>query len=136
MSPIYSKEFKISTKKHIELVDITLKVRDIVKNSGISDGIVNIYSRHTTSAIIINENESGLRDDIIDALKKLIPRAGGYKHDRIDNNAHSHIQASLIGSSETVPLVKGNLYLGTWQSIFFAEFDGPRTRTILVQIIG
>ncbi|MHA1380248.1 MAG: secondary thiamine-phosphate synthase enzyme YjbQ [Candidatus Helarchaeota archaeon] len=134
MNLIYSKDFKIRTKNHIELVDITDKVEEIVRESKISDGIAVIYSRHTTSAIIINENEGGLKEDLISTFKKIVPKGGGYKHDRIDNNAHSHIQASLVGPSETIPLVKGRLYLGSWQSIFFAEFDGPRTRTILVQI--
>jgi len=133
---IFSQEVRIKTKDHIELVNITSKVNEIVKKSGISDGSVLIYSPHTTSAIIINEPEYRLEDDIVTTLKKLVPKGAGYKHDRIDNNAHSHIQASLIGASETIPLIKGNLYLGSWQAIFFAEFDGPRTRTVLVQILS
>ena len=137
MSLIYNEDFTIKTSSHIELIDITPKIEKIKKNSGIMNGIVVVYTKHTTSGIIVNENESGLKEDIVNALKKLAPKGIVYSHDRIDNNAHSHIQACMIGPSETIPIVNGRLKLGSWQSIFFAEFDGPRSsRTVIVQVFG
>jgi secondary thiamine-phosphate synthase enzyme len=85
---------------------------------------------------MINENESGLVSDIMQLLEKLVPAHAGYLHDRIDNNADAHLKATLLGSSETIPVVNGELLLGTWQSIFLAEFDGPRAREINVTVIG
>ncbi|MCX9013230.1 MAG: secondary thiamine-phosphate synthase enzyme YjbQ, partial [Candidatus Methanoperedens sp.] len=86
--------------------------------------------------IIVNENEQGLRKDILDMLEILIPQNKSYVHDRIDSNAHSHLRAVLLGISETIPIENGHLVLGTWQGIFFVELDGPRNRTVNVKIIG
>ncbi len=130
---VFYDEIKIRSNDQIELVDITSEVQKVINKSKISDGIVLIYTRHTTAAIIINEAESRLMTDMINSLKKWIPISAGYRH---GGNAHSHIKASFIGPSETIPLLKGNLKLGTWQSIFFAEFDGPRSRNVLVQILS
>ena len=124
------------TTRHTELVDITDKVRAQVKESGIQDGICLISTRHTTASIIINENEQGLRKDLLDMLETLIPQNKSYVHDRIDSNAHSHLRAALLGTSETIPIEDGHLVLGTWQSIFFVELDGPRNRTVKIKIIG
>lgn len=127
---------KLQTTRYTELVDITDKVNAKVKESGIQDGMCLISTHHTTSAIIVNEGEKGLRKDILDLLEKLIPKNKSYTHDKIDNNAHSHLRAALLGMSETIPIENGHLVLGTWQSIFFVELDGPRTRTVNVKIIG
>lgn len=116
-------------------MDITSKVKDEVKKVGIDDGIAVVYTKHTTTAITINEGESGLKEDIMDILERVIPQGGGYRHDRIDNNADSHLRAIFMGNSVTVPIVNGSLDLGTWQSILFVELDGPRNRKIGVKTI-
>jgi secondary thiamine-phosphate synthase enzyme len=128
-------QLKIETSKHIELVDITSQVQEEVRKSEISEGICLISTRHTTAGIIINENESGLKEDILDLLNKLVPAGAGYRHDRIDNNADSHLKAVLFGASEALPVSGGKLELGTWQRIFFAEMDGPRSRTVNVTLL-
>lgn len=120
----------IRTNKRIELVDITQDVKSEVHKSGIVNGICVVSTSHTTTAIILNENETGLRHDILDFLEKLIPTSAGYQHDRIDNNADAHLKAVILGSSETIPVTGGELVLGTWQRIFFVELDGPRQRTV------
>jgi secondary thiamine-phosphate synthase enzyme len=126
----------IMTTSRIELVDITDKVENQVKESGVYEGICVVSTRHTTTAIIINENETGLRSDIVDVLEKLVPPSANYQHDRIDNNADAHLRAVLLGSSKTVPILNGRLVLGTWQRIFFIELDGPRRRTVTITLIS
>lgn len=125
----------IHTTTRTELIDITDRVRSIVNESGIKDGICVISTRHTTSGIIINENERGLRSDILEMLKTLVPENKSYAHNSIDNNADAHLRAVLIGSSATIPVEDGHLVLGTWQSVFFVELDGPRNRSVNVKII-
>ena len=125
----------IQTKTRIELIDITDRVRALVKESGIKDGICVISTRHTTSSIIVNENERGLRTDILDMLKEIVPENKNYAHNSIDNNADSHLRATLLGMSETIPIEDGHIVLGTWQSVFFVELDGPRHRSVNVTII-
>lgn len=126
----------IQTKKRIELIDITDHVHEHVKQSNVEHGICVISTRHTTTAVIVNENEAGLRKDILALLDSLVPENAGYLHDRIDDNAHAHLRAVLLGSSETLHVSDNKLVLGTWQSIFFAELDGPRTRTVDITVIG
>ena len=132
---IISKSLKIGSSSNFQIMDIT---RDIVailnetsKENKIENGIVNIFTKHSTSAIRVNENEKGLLLDFDKALKDAIKEKDNYKHDFIDNNAASHIRAFLLGSSETIPIVDGRLDLGTWQSIFFVELDGPRSNRIV-----
>jgi secondary thiamine-phosphate synthase enzyme len=117
------------------LIDITDSVRAAVRDSGVKEGLCAITTRHTTCSIIINENEHGLRTDILGMLDKLIPQDQNYTHDQIDNNAHAHLRAILLGMSEIIPVEEGYLVLGTWQSIFFVELDGPRNRTINIKIL-
>ena len=132
---------EIETGQSTELIDITGKVKEIVKTKtknkrGNRDsGICVVFTRHTTSGIIINENETGLKSDILAFLNELIPKGKGYLHDKVDNNAHSHLRAVVLGSSVTIPIEKGGLTLGTWQSIFFVECDGPRRREVYVTVI-
>jgi secondary thiamine-phosphate synthase enzyme len=97
--------------------------------------MVIVYTKHTTTAITVNENESGLKEDMLNILERVIPTGAGYEHDRIDNNADAHLRAILIGNSITVPVSGGNLDLGTWQSILFVELDGPRKRKIGMKVI-
>lgn len=128
-------KLKIETSKRIELVDITSEIQEEVRKSEIPEGICLISTRHTTAGIIVNENESGLKEDILNLLDKLVPTSAGYRHDRIDNNADSHLRAVLLGASEALPILEGKLELGTWQRIFFAEMDGPRNRTIDITLL-
>lgn len=128
-------QLKIETSKRVELIDITLKVQEEINKSGISEGICVISTRHTTTGIIINENESGLKEDILSLLKKLVPTGVGYRHDHIDNNADSHLRAILLGTSESLPVLEGKLELGTWQRIFLAEMDGPRNRIVNITLL-
>ncbi|AAL80668.1 hypothetical protein PFDSM3638_02730 [Pyrococcus furiosus DSM 3638] len=124
----------IRTSKEVEIIDITEKVQEIVRKSGIDNGIAVVYTRHTTTGIIVNENEPRLLNDIENILSKLIPKGAGYRHDSIDNNAHSHLRAIILGPSVTIPIVNGQLMLGTWQSILFVELDGPRRREVYVKV--
>lgn len=126
---------EVKTGGSTELIDITGNVKEIVKRSGVDSGICVVFTRHTTSGVIINENEAGLKSDFLAILSALVPKGRGYRHDRIDSNAHAHLQAGLLGSSVTVPVEKGALVLGTWQSIFFVECDGPRRRELYVKVI-
>lgn len=126
---------KIDTNLAVELIDITDNVLEDVNKSSIRSGICVISTPHTTTAIVINENEPGLLSDMFNLLNKLVPPGAGYNHDRIDNNADSHLRAMLLGSSETIPIVDGKLVLGTWQRIFFVELDGPRQRKANITLI-
>ncbi|MBU1205094.1 MAG: secondary thiamine-phosphate synthase enzyme YjbQ [Nanoarchaeota archaeon] len=130
------KEIIIATRAHNELIDITKEVEKIVSESKVKQGLCNVFAAHATAAILINENyDPNLRDDIIKALNQTIPERNNYKHDQIDNNAASHIKAAIIGPSETIPVKDSKLLLGTWQSIAFCEFDGPRSnRKIIITI--
>jgi secondary thiamine-phosphate synthase enzyme len=128
-------QLKVKTSKRIELVDITSEIQEDVRKNEIHEGICLISTRHTTAGIIINENESGIKEDILDLLSKLVPAGAGYRHDRIDNNADSHLRAVLLGASEALPVSEGKLELGIWQRIFFAEMDGPRNRTVNITLL-
>ncbi|MFA4934323.1 MAG: secondary thiamine-phosphate synthase enzyme YjbQ [Candidatus Methanoperedens sp.] len=126
----------IHTTTRTELIDITDRMRAIVKESGVKDGICIISTPHTTGGIIVNENERGLRTDILGMLETLVPENKNYAHNSIDNNAHAHLRAVILGNSATIPIEDSHLILGTWQSIFFVELDGPRNRSVNVKIIG
>ena len=129
--------FQKSTSKHEALYDVTEEVRKIVKQSGIKQGMVNIYAQGATAAIMIQENwDDSVQNDVINLLRKLIPH-GIWQHDDQDNNGDSHLKAGIVGPSETVPIVDGKMGLSTWQNIFLCEFDGPRdTRNIVVTVMG
>jgi len=133
---IFRQIMDVSTSQRMELLDITRQVEEIVNRSGFKVGLVNVYSRHSTSAVVVNENEAGLVEDFRVALEKLIPTGAGYRHDQIDNNADSHIRSFLVGGSETIPIEDARMMLGTWQSIFFVELDGPRNRKVTVTVMG
>lgn len=134
---IISKNLKIDTKDNFQIIDITKEIDNLLNNLDISNGILNIFSKHSTTAIVINENESGLLNDFKKSIGNLIPEHDNYKHDLIDNNAAAHLKSFLLSSSETIPINNNKLDLGTWQSIFFIELDGPRkNRNIKVTVIG
>ena len=124
----------IRTTHHAELIDITALLNQEVARTGTATGVCMAYSPHTTTAIIINENEDGLVGDILKLLNTIVP-PGNYAHDRIDDNARSHLQATILGNNVCIPIEEGRLALGTWQSVFFVELDGPRGRKLTVRII-
>ena len=122
----------IKTGTRIDMVDITSQVQKEVLNTGINDGICVVYVPHTTAGITVNEGaDPAVCQDIIRKLNELVPPDDGYRH--MEGNADSHIKASIMGSSVTVLVENGRLVLGTWQKIFFCEFDGPRTRKVYVK---
>ena len=138
-------EIELNTNGEFDPVDITEQVCGAVTNSGVKNGVVIIASQHTTAAVVINEFESGFFQDLKIALQKLAPKELHYYHNDMHvrnappgepKNGHSHILASLIGSSQTVPVVDGQLKLGTWQSIFLVELDFARYRRVIVTVIG
>jgi secondary thiamine-phosphate synthase enzyme len=124
------------SSKRVEIIDITKDINDILARCEINDGIINIFAVHSTAGIVVNENESRLINDFQNSLEKIVPENNNYGHDQIDNNADSHIRAFLIGSSQTIPFFGNTLSLGTWQSVFFVELDGPRSRKFIVTVMG
>ena len=129
---------EISSSCSRECIEITREVREIVRTSGVVEGICHVMALHATAAVIVNENDDpNIGVDLLDALDRAIPEHAGWRHDRIDNNAHAHIKASILGPSETLPVCEGDLLLGTWQGIMVVELDGPRSRRrIAVTVLG
>lgn len=123
-----SKKLILNSNKNFEVIDITSMINQEID---IESGIVNIFSKHSTSAIVVNENETGLLNDFELMLTDLISDKYSWQHDRIDNNAKSHLKSFLLSSSETIPISNGKLDLGTWQSVFFIELDGPRKNRVV-----
>ena len=139
---VFSTTFTLSTDERTEVSDITKLIREAVQQFPIENGIALINTLHTTCALLINEFQSALIDDLKGLIERLVPERGGYRHDdpRYSDcergNAHSHLRAALLGRSIAVGVNGGELTLGRFQSIIFAEFDGPRKREIHVQLIG
>jgi secondary thiamine-phosphate synthase enzyme len=128
-------EIHLQTNSRIEMIDITASVQAVVDSKKVSNGICIIFAPHTTAAITINENaDPDVPHDIMTALDRLIPQNANYRH--TEGNSPAHVKSSLIGASELVLIQNSRLILGTWQSIFFCEFDGPRSRRVLVSIIA
>jgi secondary thiamine-phosphate synthase enzyme len=129
------KQIRLNTNQEIELINITNLIKEIVKDNDIDNALINISTKHTTSSIIINEDEEGLKQDIINFYDEIVPN-NNYLHDRIDNNARSHLKSLISNPNQTIPISNGMLGLGVWQSIFFLELDGPRNgRTINITIL-
>ncbi len=128
---------RTESRRREELIDITDMVRHEVEKSGIRNGVVNIYAQGATGAIMIQENwDDSVQNDVINLLRRLAPR-GVWEHDHQDGNGDAHLKAGIVGPSETVPLIDGQLGLSRWQNIFFCEFDGPRDdRRIVGTVIG
>jgi len=133
---IFREVISISTNKRCEMIDITDRVQSVIGNAGISDGVVIVCCPHTTAGITINENaDTDVIHDILMTLEELLPKnRKGYRHG--EGNSDSHVKSSLTGCSENILFGGGRLILGTWQGIFFCEFDGPRSRKVIVQIQG
>lgn len=128
---------RFSTRRQQELVDITDRVRAMVLERGVHNGLVNVYAQGATAAIMIQENwDESVPLDVVNLLRKLIP-PGVWLHDEQDGNGDAHLKAGLVGASETIPIIDGKLGLSTWQGIFFCEFDGPRSsRTVVCTILA
>ncbi|RLM89329.1 YjbQ family protein [Halobellus sp. Atlit-38R] len=122
---------QVSTSERVAVVDVTAKVAQAVPDD-VGRGVCTAFVPHTTAGVVVNENETRLLGDVERALDRIVPREGGYEHDTIDDNADAHLRAMLLGESVSVPVVDGELDLGTWQSILFVECDGPRTRSLEV----
>lgn len=129
-------KFEIRTSRRIEVVDITEKVETIVEKSKIKNGICLIFVPHATAAVVLEEAESGLINDIEAFVQKNFPKGAGYEHDRIDDNASSHLASGFIGQSRLYPVKDGEIVRGTWQQSFLLELDGPRNREVVVTVIG
>jgi secondary thiamine-phosphate synthase enzyme len=129
------KEISIQTHSRVEIIDITSAVQKTVREGKIESGICLVYTPHTTAGITINENaDPDVPRDIIAALDRAVPLSANYRH--AEGNSAAHVKSSLVGASELVIIENGRLVLGTWQSIFFCEFDGPRTRKVFISIIA
>jgi secondary thiamine-phosphate synthase enzyme len=129
------KKISVRTRDRVEFVNIDELVQEAVQAEGVTDGVCYVYVPHTTAGITINENaDPAVREDIINELNKIVPFDDNYRH--MEGNAAAHIKACLVGFSQMVPVEGGKLVLGTWQSIYFCEFDGPRRRHIYVHVIG
>ena len=133
---VFFKELRVSTSSLAELVDITYEVERAVAESGVVNGICLIHAPHATAAIIANEHEAGLMKDVLTKLQRDYPRGAGWMHDRIDDNANAHLASAFIGSSRTFPVKDSRLVRGTWQNIFLVEMDGPRSRRVVVEVLG
>jgi secondary thiamine-phosphate synthase enzyme len=143
--PIKNTVIEVETDKGINIHNITPEIVKILEATSIQNGQVLVFARHTTTALAINENEERLLEDVKVHLGKLAPESGSYLHNDLHlrvvppdepMNAHSHLMAMMLSTSEVIPLVDGKLALGTWQSVLFFELDGPRKRTVFVQISG
>ena len=134
----FSRGFSVSTREQHQIVDVTDQVKQVWRESAVAEGQLIMYTPHATAAISINENDDpNIGTDLLRALSKVFVEHDGWLHDKIDNNAAAHIKSAIVGPSETIPIVEGQLCLGTWQNIFLCEFDGPRSeRRIIVSIVS
>jgi len=125
----------IKTDSRTELLDITAKIQEVVRASGINEGLCMLYVPHTTAGITINESaDSSVKEDILMILNEIVPWEAGYRH--IEGNSPAHVKSTIVGASELIAIENKRLVLGTWQGIFFCEFDGPRTRKVHVRFFS
>ena len=131
---MHTETLQVRTPSHDALIDITAKVRDVVAAAGVSDGIVTVYVPHTTAGVTINENaDPDVIHDVLKALDVAVPWSQSfYRHG--EGNSAAHVKSSMVGCSAQIPITSSHMTLGTWQSIFFCEFDGPRTRSVIVSV--
>lgn len=138
----YVKNVPVRTGKKLEILDVTNDVEKIAEESGVKDGLVNLWVPHTTAALAVNEHDTDLWEDILSTMEMLVPVKANYRHNAKygwssrEQNAHAHILNCMIKPDVTIPVQGGRLRLGTWQSILFIELDGPRSRSIRVQVTG
>ncbi len=125
--------FNVATTGQTELVDVSALVQEAVEKSGVEDGICMVFVPHTTAGVTINENaDPSVKHDMLKVLNKIIPWDDGYRH--LEGNSAAHVKSTLVGASENIAVENGSLVLGTWQGIFFCEFDGPRNRKLYVNV--
>ena len=130
-----SRRFSVSTSQREELVDMTPQVREAVRESGVSDGVIHLWSLHTTCGITVNEGaDPDVARDIVATLRKIFPHEGDYRH--AEGNSDSHLKTLTTGPGQTLLIEDGDLVLGTWQKVFLAEWDGPRKRTVVWRVVG
>jgi secondary thiamine-phosphate synthase enzyme len=127
------RKIAVKTHRRDELMELTAEINREIQAAGVQTGLCHLSVLHTTAALVVNEAEPGLRDDFLKTMDRLVPADPSYAHP--DGNGHAHIKAALLGSAQTIQINEGQLRLGTWQSVFLAEFDGPRERTIAVCLI-
>jgi secondary thiamine-phosphate synthase enzyme len=131
-----SEIFEVETRAAKECIDLTDRVRAVVARGGVAAGLCHVMVLHSTAAVVVNEfADPNIGRDILTALDRAVPDHAGWLHDRIDDNAHAHIKAALLGASEIVPIGSGDLLLGTWQRILLVELDGPRRRRVSVTLL-
>ena len=124
---------KVKTRAKTELIDITSEIQNLVRSSSIKEGFCMLYVPHTTAAVTINESaDPSVKSDILMILNKIIPWEAGYRH--LEGNSPAHIKSTIVGASELIAIENEKLVLGTWQGIFFCEFDGPRNRKVNVHL--
>ena len=134
---VLTEYLKFHTKHHREYIHVTPQVEAIVKKSGVKEGMVLVSAMHITAGVYVNDNESGLIEDIDEWLEKLAPFRNDYQHHETgESNGDSHLKALLIHHEVIVPITNGNMDLGTWQRIFYAEFDGQRDKRLIVKVMG
>lgn len=123
----------IKTREKTELIDVTSEIQKSIRSQGVTDGLCMLYVPHTTAAVTINESaDPSVSTDILMILNRIVPWEGGYRHS--EGNSPAHVKATVVGASEMIAIENGSLVLGTWQGIFFCEFDGPRTRKMHVRL--
>jgi secondary thiamine-phosphate synthase enzyme len=134
---VYTEYLTFNTRDRYEMVHITPQIESIVRKSSVDDGLCFVSPMHITAAIYVNDNESGLIEDISKWLEQLAPRRPNYKHHQTgEDNADAHLKALLLHHETTLPVTNGRLDLGTWQRIFYAEFDGQRPKRVIVKVLG
>ncbi len=129
-------EFEVRTRGRDQMIDITSRIAEAISQSGISEGLVTVYIPHTTAGVTVNENaDPSVVDDMLLALDRAVPwQQGFYRHG--EGNSAAHVKSSMVGCNSTIPIRGGRMVLGTWQGVYFCEFDGPRTRLAVVTVIG
>ena len=129
--------FEVETPEPQFSLDITERVREQVAKAGVARGLCQVMVLHSTAAVVVNETaDPNIGPDVIGAFESVFPTRNDWLHDQIDDNAHAHVKASILGASELIPIVEGELVLGRWQAIWLFEFDGPRTRKVMVHVLG
>ncbi len=134
---VVTRSINLSSSKRLELIDITRNIEEAVSASGIGEGQCIVHAPHATAAIVINEHEEGLVGDILAKVEQLFPRGQNYRHNRIDDNADSHLASAFLGATKVIPILGGKMKRGTWQNVFLLELDGPRSyREVVIQVLG
>ena len=127
----------VETQQQKQSIDLTPQVAEVVRSAAVASGFCHVMVMHSTAAVVVNEtHDPAIGIDVIHALDRAIPDSAGWLHDRIDDNAHAHIKAAILGPSELIPVSRGELLLGTWQRIMLIELDGPRKRQVSVQLLA